>query len=76
MTKAKKMTSRAGKRRTEWALRAGLASTSRILIERHCDENGLTFDGSPAAWRDVARFDSYNDAERVLRVLQASEESR
>ena len=43
----------------EYDLRCGNTSTSRVLMER--SPNGV--------WKDVATFASYNDAERVLRLI-------
>jgi hypothetical protein len=57
-----------------WGLRVGAVSTQRVLIRRYANEVGETMDGTPAAWKDIARFDSYNDAESVLRILVASED--
>lgn len=57
--------------RWEWALRATGGGSKRTLMLRCVDENGLGSDGRPVAWRDIATFDSYNDADMVLRLLQA-----
>ena len=54
---------------TEYALRA-VSGTSRVLMERRCDEDGKDWDGSLVDWKDVAVFQSYNDAGRVLAILQ------
>jgi hypothetical protein len=57
--------------RTEYALRTTGISVARVLMWRDVDENGLDSKGKPAAWRDVATFDSYNDAEHILGILMS-----
>lgn len=51
----------------EWALRS-LPSTQRSLMYRMVHPDGTT-----TSWKDVAVFASYNDAEPVAAVLNASE---
>lgn len=56
--------------RFEYQLRVS-SGTGRVLMERICDEQGLDHKGYQVPWQDIATFGSYNDAERVLRKLQA-----
>lgn len=55
--------------RQEFALRDAGHTPARILMTRWCDENGKTSDDRVALWRDIARFDSYIDAEQILDLL-------
>jgi hypothetical protein len=53
----------------EYQLRATTV-TARVLMQRICDEYGLDYKGREAPWVDIATFGSYNDAERVLRLIR------
>ena len=55
--------------RWEYALRDS-GGTSRVLMRRFCDEAGHAANGDDVAWKDVASFGSYNDAEQVLGLLR------
>lgn len=54
---------------SQWSLRANGTGTQRVLMHRVADDDGNGYDGLPMAWRDVATFQSYNDAHTVLRKL-------
>jgi hypothetical protein len=58
--------------RREFALRDAGHTPKRILMQRWADENGLDSDKRPALWKDVATFGSYNDAESIFTILNAT----
>lgn len=47
-------------------------STSRYLLERH---SGTDARGKRFPWKRIAQFDSYNDAERVLELIQRGQDN-
>lgn len=54
----------------QYMLRAA-GGTSRVLMMRYADGEGLDSDGRESVWRDIATFPSYNDADSVLRKLRS-----
>lgn len=46
------------------------AGTGVALLERLCDSEGKGSGGRPVHWRTIATFHSYNDGERILRLLR------
>lgn len=54
----------------QYDLRCDESSTRRVLMTRLCDEQGKGVDGREVPWRDLATFQSYNDAERILAALR------
>ena len=49
----------------EYSLRA-VTTTKRVLMERVAADEGQ----EARPWVDIASFDSYNDAERVLKLIR------
>lgn len=56
----------------QWALR--WVTTSRfVLMERVCfPGTNEKVNGEESYWKDVASFDNYNDAERLVRLLRSA----
>lgn len=55
--------------RNQWDIRYN--NHNFILMSRHCDENGKSWDGKEVPWMDIGTFCRANDATRIMDAMRA-----
>lgn len=55
----------------QWAIRYN--NHEFILMSRHCDENGKSYDDKEVPWMDIGTFRRVNDATRIMDAMRGVE---